>query len=258
VLPLANRRVLITRPVNQASSLAADLEALGATPILIPTIQIDAPESYAPLDAALSRLAGFDWLIFTSANGAKAFAERALYRHVDPCQVERIAAIGPATSHAISLAGLPRAMIVPEKAVAESLAESLLSEARAGASMLLVRASKARDVLPETLLAAGADLTIAEAYRTVVPPASIPMLQQLFRTAPPDAITFTSASTAHNLAALLEAAGLSIPAETVLASIGPITSEAMLESGFPPTVQALESRVKSLIAALVDHYQRTV
>ena len=79
--------------------------------------------------------------------------------------------------------------------------------------MLLIRAAQARDILPEALTAAGATVTIAEAYRNQLPPDSIPALQALFATPDtyPDAITFTSASTARNLFALLEAANLTLP-----------------------------------------------
>src|ERR1700722_13504488 len=78
VLPLAHKRVLITRTRHQASDLAAHLKALGATPILIPTIEIVPPATYASLDAALAQLnapgsKSYDWLLFTSANAVEAF-----------------------------------------------------------------------------------------------------------------------------------------------------------------------------------------
>src|ERR1700723_3780235 len=76
MLPLANKRILITRTRHQASELATQLEALGATPILIPTIEIAPPISFAALDAALTCLATYDWLIFTSANAVEAFHRR--------------------------------------------------------------------------------------------------------------------------------------------------------------------------------------
>src|ERR1700690_3223717 len=77
VQPLTNKRILITRASHQASDLAAQLEALGATPILIPTLEIIPPPTYAPLDAALTCLRTYDWLLFTSANAVEAFHRRA-------------------------------------------------------------------------------------------------------------------------------------------------------------------------------------
>ena len=73
---LTNIRILITRPRHQASELAFELKALGAIPILIPTIEIISPETYAPLDDALAQLGQYDWLIFTSANAVEIFGQR--------------------------------------------------------------------------------------------------------------------------------------------------------------------------------------
>ena len=210
VQPLTNKRILITRTRHQASDLAAQLEALGATTILIPTIEIVPPNSLQALDAALTCLGTYDWLLFTSANAVEAFHRRALFLHLTQLP-KKIAVIGPATLAAANAIGLT-VDLVPPYYIAESLTEALLPEAP-GKSFLLVRAAEARDHLPETLTAAGATVTIAEAYRNQLPPESIPALQTLFASPEhyPDAITFTSASTARNLCALLEAANLNSP-----------------------------------------------
>jgi uroporphyrinogen-III synthase len=253
MLPLTNRRVLITRARNQASALAMQLESLGATTILIPTIEFAPPSSWDALDAALASIRDFDWLTFTSANAVHAFADRArLLRLLT--QPRRIAAIGPATAKAVTEAGMT-VDLIPPQAVAESLGEALRPHA-ADSSMLLVRAAQARDILPDTLTAAGATVTIAEAYRTVIPQDSVEKLRKLFATRPPDAITFTSASTAQNLIALFEAASLTMPPGIVLASIGPITSQAMRDSGLEPTLEAMEANILALAQTLEQHFQK--
>ena len=255
--PLAGRRILITRAPHQASELADRLSALGAIPILIPTIEIAPPASFAALDAALGRLASFDWLVFTSANAVEAFHRRAQTLNLTLLP-HKIAAIGPATERALNSIGLT-VDLLPPRFVAESLAESLLPEA-AGKSFLLIRAAAARDTLPYALTAAGAAVTIAEAYRNQIPQTSIAALETLF-SAPahyPDAIIFTSASTATNLAALLESSGVTPPAGILRASIGPITSRALRELGLPPQIEAGESTIPALIdaltAALIAHF----
>ena len=268
---LTNKRILITRTRHQASDLAAQLEALGATPVLIPTIEIISPTTYAPLDAALSQLDSYDWLLFTSANAVEVFHQRrnsqtattpgvpypdsrtwAFTRPRKP--FPRIAVIGPATAKAVQSIGLT-VDLVPPHYIAESLAESLLPETP-GRSFLLVRATEARDHLPEILTAAGATVTIAEAYRNQIPTESIPALQRLFSNAPnyPDAITFTSASTARNLIALLETANLTRPPNITLASIGPITSQTLRDLGHEPTVEAPEPTIPALIHALATYW----
>ncbi len=259
-------RILVTRSANQGSVLADALWALGAEPVLIPAIAIAPPSSFCPLDAALASLRSFEWLIFTSANAVEAFAQRArrLSPHLLP-PGNRVAAIGPATAEALRQIGV-RDPLIPPTAVAESLAQQMLPHARrpdgTPTRMLLLRAETARDVLPDALLQAGADLTVAPVYRNIIPPESIPRLRELF-TAPetwPDAITFTSSSTVTNLLALLEAAGVTLPPDgshgrTILrASIGPVTSATLREAGYPPHVEALEASIPSLVEALAGAF----
>jgi uroporphyrinogen-III synthase len=250
-MPLAGKRILITRTRHQASELALQLEALGATPITIPTIEIAPPASFSAFDAALTCLRTYDWLLFTSANAVDAFHRRAQFLHLTQLP-KHIAVIGPATLRAANAIGLT-VDLMPPQYIAESFVEALLPEAP-GRSFLLLRAAAARDTLPEALTAAGATVTIAEAYRNQTPPDSIPALQSLFSTPEnyPDAITFTSASTATNLFALLEAANLSLPPNITLASIGPITSRTLRDLGHPPTAEAAEPTIPALIQSLTS------
>ena len=253
MLPLTNRRILITRSPGQASILADTLQHLGAQPILIPTIQIAPPTSFAPLDAAISSLATFDWLIFTSANAVEAFQNRL----TGPLPANATAVIGPATAKAATAIGL-HVTLVPPSGVAESLADALLPQIRPGVRMLLVRAATARDILPRALAAAGAALTIVEAYRTIVPESSIAALEQLFSHPAnyPDVITFTSSSTATNLLTLLGSAGLTLPPSILRASIGPITTRTLMDAGFPPHLEAPEPTVASLAQAIATHLNK--
>jgi uroporphyrinogen-III synthase len=255
-MSLHHKRILITRTRHQASDLAAQLEALGATTILVPTIEIVPPNSFSALDAALTCLRTYDWLLFTSANAVEAFHRRAQLLHLTQLP-KKIAVIGPATLSAANAIGLTVDLIPPQY-IAESLTAALLPEAP-GKSFLLVRAADARDHLPETLTAAGATVTIAEAYRNQLPPESVPALQALFVSPEtyPDLITFTSASTARNLFALLEAADLTLPRNIALASIGPITSEALRELGHGSTIEAQEPTIPALIQVIASYFSDT-
>lgn len=250
-MPLTGKRVLVTRSRQQAGSLAELLRLKQAEPILIPTIEIAPPESFAALDAALQNLDAFDWLIFTSANAVQVFAERAHKWNIQPHR-KRIAVIGPATAKAVQHLGL-QVDLIPPRSVAESLAESLRPYSR-GSRMLLVRAQIARDVLPDTLREAGAVVTLADAYRNLVPQSSVEALQALFASTPPDVVTFTSASTVAHLFTLLETAGLKLPADIVCASIGPVTSAALQDAGCSATVEAKEATLSALVHAIERHY----
>lgn len=252
---LTGRRILITRTRQQTSELAAQLEAAGAETILIPTIELAPPTSFASLDAALLNLTNFDWVIFTSANAVNIFERRCKALGVGP-QANKVAVIGPATARAVQGIGLVPDLIPPQF-VAESFAQALTPFAK-GSSMLLVRAEQARDILPDALLAAGAQLTIASAYRNLVPPDSVAMLQHAFAeaTQQPDAITFTSASTATNLFSLLDAASLELPPQVVRVSIGPVTSQTLRDLGYPATIEASEPSVAALCGALKDYFKQ--
>lgn len=248
-------RVLVTRAAKQASSLADMLRAMDAEPVVVPVIETVALESYAVLDEALRRLAEFDWLVFTSANAVRVLGERLTLLEIGSVW-PRVAVIGPATAKAVEELGV-RVALVAERAVAESLAEALLPFARRGdgtaTRFLMVRAEHARDVVPGTLRTAGAKVTIAPAYRTVVPAGAVEALRRLFKEPgeQPDAVTFTSSSSARNFFELLAEAGLSLPIEVVRASIGPITSATLREFGVAADVEASEATVESLARAVM-------
>ncbi|HEX2917447.1 MAG TPA: uroporphyrinogen-III synthase, partial [Edaphobacter sp.] len=197
----------MTRAKSGASDLSDRLRLAGATVVIIPTIEIVHPDSYDPLDQALARLEQFDWVVFTSANAVEVFGSRRRSGFLP----KRVAVIGPATGRALERLGIP-VTLQPSRFVAEALAEALAPQV-AGRSVLLVRAAEARDVLPEALKDAGAEVTIAEAYRNRVPPDSIALIKENLSSPDnfPDVITFTSASTARNLIDLLEQAGLELP-----------------------------------------------
>lgn len=251
--PLAGRRVLITRAPRQASELADRLRELGATPIVIPTIEIAPPSSFVALDAALASLSGFDLIAFTSGNAVEAFHERARLLGIAVAP-RRIAVVGPATARALEAIGL-RADAMPATYTAEAMGEMLAPEA-SGLHILLLLAEDAPSILRDALATAGADVTVAAAYRNRIPEASLAAVTSLFGkpSSQPDAVTFTSASTATNLVAMLDTAGLTLPAEVTRASIGPITSRTLRELGLPPHIEAAESTIPALAAALAAHF----
>jgi uroporphyrinogen-III synthase len=243
-------RVLITRAAHQASALADELRKLGAEPVFLPTIELAEPTSFGPLDEAIAGLSGFDWLVFTSANAVEVFVARGGAARVGL----KVAAIGAATAGALEVAGF-RADLVPATATAEALVEALQGAWNVGDErFLLVRAEVGREMLPEALREAGAEVRVVAAYRTVVPAESLEGVRKLFgeTEARPDAITFTSSSTATNLHALLEVAGLELPDEVLRVSIGPVTSQTLLDAGYPPHAEAAVSSVQALASAVVE------
>lgn len=243
------RRVLVTRAPHQASALAEELRRRGAEPVLLPVIEVAEPASWRPFQEALLDLDAYDWLLFTSANAVEVFLKRVEVSALSGRT--QIGAIGAATARGLTAAGV-RVDVIPPRAVAESFAEALLPRMRAGTKVLLVRAEQAREHLPEALRAAGAEVVIAPAYRTVIPAASVHLVRELFEHRPPDVAAFTSSSSVSNLLALASEAGVKLPATMRRVSIGPITSATMREAGLPPDAEALEANVVSLADACLS------
>lgn len=253
-LPLAGKRIVITRAYHQAAAMARELQALGATVISIPTIEIRPPQSFQPLDKALGKVQKYDWLIVTSVNGVQALKKRLDKAGVSPSALRHlsIAAIGPATRDEILALGLT-VKVMPGEYVAESVVAALREQVK-GKSVLLVRAKVARDVIPRELRDAGAEVDVAEAYETVLPPNSHKRLAEHMVEGHLQAeiITFTSSSTARNFAALLEqgTSPKTVLQGVAIASIGPVTTAALAEVGLDVDVEASEYTVSGLVAAL--------
>jgi uroporphyrinogen-III synthase len=250
-LPLAGRRVLVTRAAHQASKLSEGLRNLGAEPVEVPVIEIQPPQDFAPLDRALTDLATYDWLILTSANTVHALADRAaaLGLHLSATPHLNIAAVGEATATAAREAGLP-VTLVPETYVAESLTTSLASQTR-GKKVLLARAAVARDVIPHALRAAGATVDIVDAYQNVMSESAPVLLREALQQGIA-AAAFTSSSTVTHLAEAARQAGIAFPFAGVAAiSIGPITSATLREHGWEPAAEASPSDVPGLIQAIL-------
>jgi uroporphyrinogen-III synthase/uroporphyrinogen III methyltransferase/synthase len=249
MLPLAGRRILVTRALEQAGKLSDSLRALGAEPVEVPVLEIGPPQSFAALDKALVQLNTYSWLIFTSANAVKALILRALALRIPLAgRVRKIAAVGPATAEVVTRAGLT-VDYIPEKYVAESLIAGFPGEIQ-GRRFLLARAAIARDVIPDALRAAGAEVDIAEAYRNVLPESAPQALKQALAQ-PIHAATFTSSSTVTHLAEAANKANIPFPLPGVPAvSIGPVTSQTLREHNWLPAAEADPHDIPGLIAAV--------
>jgi len=249
--PLAGRRILVTRAAHQASKLSDGLRALGAEPVEVPVLEIRPPESYGALDAALRRLNSYDWLIVTSANSIPIIHVRAMDLGIALTELKpKIAAVGRATAQAVQMFLHLEVALTPKEYVAESLVSALAPQV-AGKRVLLARAAIARDVIPEALRAAGAHVDVVDAYRNVLPETAPDLLRRALATRI-DAATFTSGSSATHLAEAAKQAGVPFPLPGVAAiSIGPITSQALHELGWPPVAEAAPHNIEGLLEVTV-------
>lgn len=255
IWPLGGVTVLVTRALNQSGEITLLLEESGAIVVHCATIEITPPTSWDALDQAIAKIEKYDWLVFTSANGAKFFFDR--FAEVRDSVFQQpahqfLCAIGPATARAVELAGARVDLLVRE-----SRAEGVLSEivervggegAIRGLSFLMPAALQARDFLPTELRRLSAQVDAVEAYQTLKPDADI---GALFLQHNIGVITFTSPSTVSNFAKLVEADLLAVlRADTLVASIGPLTTAAAVEQGFKRVVQADAPNTQALVEAI--------
>jgi uroporphyrinogen III methyltransferase/synthase len=256
--PLFGRRIVVTRAREQASDFKTLLAELGACCIEFPTIGIEPPPSWEPLDAGVSHLQTYDWVVFTSVNGVRFFMERLRFAGLDARQLHglRLAAIGPKTAEALEQRGL-RPDLVPEEYRAESILDGLSSEQLKGRRFLLPRAMVARDVLPETLRRKGAHVDVVPAYQTVLPRERSTEVAERLRSGEVDCLTFTSSSTVSNFFSLFENDSI-IPLlkGVCIACIGPITAKTAQQHGLEVDVMPSEYTIAGLARAISAHFQR--
>lgn len=254
--PLSGKGVVITRPEKQADDLAILLEKEGAQAISFPTIKIIPPGDWGSLDAALQQLDTYSWIIFTSANGVQYFFERLREINKDVRELKgvQICCIGPATAGQMTKMGI-RVDLVPDEYIAEGILRSFAGRDLQGKKILIPRASKARNILPEGLRKLGAAVDVATAYQTVNSGRKKEELEELIRENKINVITFTSSSTVTNF---LEIAGkdFSLPPQIRIACIGPVTAATARKAGFSVDIQQDQYTMEGLAQSLVDYYRR--
>ena len=247
--PLAERRVLVTRPWAQAGALVSALRTEGAVPIRFPTIEIRPAGDLRPLDAAIARLVDYGWLAFTSANGVAVFWDRLRALGIAVPAGVRIAAVGTATARALATWGAT-VDFIPDEFVGARLGAALPDVA--GRRVLVARAALAREELVDILAARGALVDEVAVYDTIPATPDPEGLAALERGI--DAATFTSASTVRNFATLLGLRAQPLLDGVAVACIGPVTAAEARGLGFTVHVEPDEHTIPGLVRSLAEHY----
>jgi uroporphyrinogen-III synthase len=243
--PLAGLRVVVTRAAHQAEELARPLREQGAGVILLPVIAIAPPKDPQPLRTA-ARSDAYQWIIFTSANAVSAYAAE-LQRPARESKA-RVATVGSATREAAEAIGF-QVELVPERYIAESLAEAFAAENLAGARILIPSAAGARDVVAPALRRRGARVDVVEAYRNVLPREATEQARSIFEPPYPDWVTLASSSAVTNLVNIV---GTDALKDRKLATIGPATSETARGYGLTVAAEARVHTVEGLVQAIVE------
>ncbi|MBI2803502.1 MAG: uroporphyrinogen-III C-methyltransferase [Planctomycetes bacterium] len=250
--PLFGKRILVTRPRQQAGALVHRLVELGAVPFVLPTVEIREPQDWQPVDDAIHALRHYDWLVFTSANGVRSFLGRleSLGFDLRALGNVRLAAIGPKTAEALRDFRL-KADLVPARYQSEDLAAELLTQVKPKQRVLLARADRGRDVLRETLSQVCQVEQVA-VYSQVDALDLDEDVMNALRRGEIEFITLTSSNIAKSLLTRLDATCLRRieNGEIKLVSISRVTSAEIETLGYKVAAEATEATAEGIVDAL--------
>ncbi len=258
--PLFGKRIVVTRTRSQASGLIAGLEESGANCFECSTINIQPADSYETLDSELERITEYHWIIFSSLNGVKYFFKRLYDKGMDARDLRGpdIAVVGKSTADLLHSYGV-NADLIPPVFTSEGLAESLLDQGVEGRNVLIPRAIKGREILPETLRGAGAQVSIAPVYKNVPPKGRKEELREELEAGKVDMVTFTSSSTVRNFLMMVDAKDQEELKQLLdgvkIAAIGPITAKTVTDNGLTVDIQPETHTIPAMIEAIVAYYQ---
>ena len=248
-LPLAGMKIVVTRTPEQAEPWLRRLKALGAEARNLPMIELAACAPDA-LDAALDRIATYDWLAFTSANAVRFTVRRIRERGESPralVATTQVAALGDATREALTAADVPT-VVVGDKADGHGLADALFRQGKRGKRVLVPAARIGRPELVERLRAAGASVDVVAVYDTLAPRAPDSELLDALRAGTFDVVVLASPSAARNLWNELDGA---LHERVRVVCIGPTTMSAAQEQGYRVAATAAEPSIDGLVGALL-------
>lgn len=250
---LAGRRVLVTRPREQAQALEHLVREAGGEPVCVPAIEILPLADPAPFHALAARLAEFDLAIFISRNAVRRALDL-LGGRPWPAGL-KVATVGQGSRAELEKRGFTD-VIAPAGAAARSDSEALLAlpalAAVRGRRIVIFRGEGGRELLGDTLRARGASVEYAECYRRVRPAADPGPLLERWRRGEIQITTATSIETLRNLQAMLGEAGRALLLDTPVLVAGERQAEACRESGFRHTpVVAVSARDDAIVDALL-------
>ncbi len=261
--PLFGKRIIITRPEEQADELVYPLMDAGADCILFPTIKIVAPEDWYTLDKAINELHKYNWIIFTSVNGVKFFFNRMMELKKDGRILgnSKICAIGPKTAQALKNRCIVPDLM-PEEYRAEDIVRCFSQIQIKGERFLIPRVDNARDLLPKELKKMGAKVDVVCAYRNILPEVEEQKkekIREMLLKGKADIVVFTSPSTFYNFIKLLdipESRAKDYFKDIKIACIGPVTANAVKKTGLKPAIMPEKYDIPHLIEAIIVYYEQ--
>lgn len=250
-------RILVTRAAEQAEEFSTQLRQRGAKVVECPTIILMPPQEWDEVDAAITDLADFNWLILTSVNGVRIFFGRLQELGITPAALKKckVCAVGPKTAEALLNIGITPDL-VPEQFTGEGVVAAFQGVDLQGKLVLFPKADGARALISQQLRSMGAVVTDPVVYRNIIPKEMPVAARQALEQHQLDVVVFSSPSTVRNLAQL--SGGIkrlqTLLADVTLASIGPVTTKACQELGLKVAVEPEHATLDTLIAELEQHF----
>lgn len=247
--PLFRLRIVLTRTRTRPSDLAGMLRDLGADVLELPTFRVEA----AAEPDAFGSVRDYDWIVLTSAN-----AVEMLFEHLEQAGSDardlagvRLCVTGTSTHDAVKARFL-RVDALPERFDAEDVLAAMEAAGGPlhGARVLIPRSELARSSLAPALRAAGAEVREATAYRAVAADTAGAYQEQLERFGP-HMLVFTSSRAVRALFDEPQRTPAEMMDEVCIASIGPVTSEALASYGLAADIEPETHDIPSLVQAIV-------
>jgi len=254
--PLFGKAIVVTRDEKGNADFAAKIIAEGGNPIKFATMKIRPLTQSNRFLRVFTKLAEYDWIIFTSVNGVTIFFDclQNLKKDSRVFGSAKIAAIGSETAGRLSEFGI-RADFVPNVFTGAELGKQLIGFANLqGRKVLLLRSQLASNELAELLIQAKAEVDDVAVYTVVTEKSECRWLIEKIAAGQIDWLTFASPSSVRGFFE-------QIPSEVVnssnvkVASIGPVTSEELKNLGVRVDVQATEHTTDGLLAAINGMYE---
>lgn len=255
-LPLEGVRVVVAQG-SEEDRLAPALQALGATTVDVPTIEmVEAPDD-APIIAAAERVSqgSYDWIVFTSKNAVERFLSRLPVDESGAPLVgsTRIAAVGSSTAERIQRYGLDVA-VLPQTFTADAVVDELVQAGIAGLRVLFPRGDISRDIVPTRLRDAGARVDDVIVYRNAPVTTIDPEMKALLQEGSIDVVALMSPSGAKALVNLLDG-NLGATGRASAVCIGPVTGDAARDLGYRVDLIPSISTIEGIVDAIALHWR---
>lgn len=254
---LSARRVLVTRPAQQAAEFIELLRTRDIESLAFPTIEILPLELSHQLETQFLSLNQYDLLIFISANALKQAVELLQKLAISPASIRvKIATIGQATLDVAREYGF-KVDLTPQSGFnSESLLamQELQADNIKGERCLIIRGIGGLGLLAEKLQQRGMDVQYAEIYQRIAPEidkfASRKLLSESWKSLNVGVISVTSNESLQNLYDMLKQPGKAEMLATPLIVVSSRGKELAGTLGFSQVSQAESAMNKHMLEAI--------